>query len=368
MANRYAVATGNWSNTATWNGGTLPQAGDVVRPNNYQVTIDQDITGVTLTNNASSPAVANGNFIITSAITRTLTCDLQGIATNGFGGFNYLLRLQSTGIVNIVGNVTNSGSGNGNAVATVSIEANCTLNHTGNGTGGSNTVGYGVACPAFRAISVCTMNMVGIYTGGSGFDGTTVYNPAIEIFTGSYLVTLNVTGSVLGGSAFFTPAISIRNGISIVSVIGIIQSSSVSPAILYQPSTSFTNPTTLSVSGTITNTNGFNAIVAPRISLRSLLSQSWLYQTENALVSKTLYSADLLTGYPLEANVEDGTVYGPSSEFEGTLVPVNIDTTQLAADLLNEIAASPLPLAERLRNVATTSIVNSAVGSINVIP
>jgi hypothetical protein len=49
-------------------------------------------------------------------------------------------------------------------------------------------------------------------------------------------------------------------------------------------------------------------------------------------------------------------------------VPVNIDTAQLAADLLNEIAASPLPLAERLRNVATTSIVNSAVGSINVIP
>lgn len=41
MAIRYAVASGNWSNTATWDGGTLPGAGDTVYLNNKLVDIDQ---------------------------------------------------------------------------------------------------------------------------------------------------------------------------------------------------------------------------------------------------------------------------------------------------------------------------------------
>ena len=76
MANRYAVATGNWSNTATWDGGTLPQSGDDVRPNGFTVTIDQDITVTSLRNDASSPAAGGGAFVITSATTRTLNCNL----------------------------------------------------------------------------------------------------------------------------------------------------------------------------------------------------------------------------------------------------------------------------------------------------
>lgn len=80
MANRYAVATGVWSNPAIWDGGTLPGPGDVVRPNNFTVTIDQDITVDTLTNDASSPAAANGHFRLTNATTPgggiTLNCNL----------------------------------------------------------------------------------------------------------------------------------------------------------------------------------------------------------------------------------------------------------------------------------------------------
>jgi hypothetical protein len=62
MANRYAVQSGNWSDTATWDGGTLPVPGDVVRPNNFIVGIDQDINVAELRNDASSPAVAGGSF------------------------------------------------------------------------------------------------------------------------------------------------------------------------------------------------------------------------------------------------------------------------------------------------------------------
>jgi hypothetical protein len=55
MALRYAVATGNWSNTATWNGGTLPGVGDDVHANGFTVTIDQDINVNSISNKVNSP-------------------------------------------------------------------------------------------------------------------------------------------------------------------------------------------------------------------------------------------------------------------------------------------------------------------------
>jgi hypothetical protein len=58
MALRVAVATGNWSNPATWNGGVLPGPGDVVASNNFTVTIDQNINVDSLTNAATASVSA----------------------------------------------------------------------------------------------------------------------------------------------------------------------------------------------------------------------------------------------------------------------------------------------------------------------
>ena len=54
MALRVAIASGNWSNPAIWNGGVLPAAGDLVASNTYTVTIDQNINVDSLTNIAQS--------------------------------------------------------------------------------------------------------------------------------------------------------------------------------------------------------------------------------------------------------------------------------------------------------------------------
>jgi len=54
MALRVAVANGNWSNPATWNGGVLPNSEDIIASNNFTVTIDQNFTCVSLTNRAYS--------------------------------------------------------------------------------------------------------------------------------------------------------------------------------------------------------------------------------------------------------------------------------------------------------------------------
>ena len=340
MANRYAVATGNWSNTATWNGGTLPQAGDVVRPNNFTVTIDQDITVSSLRNDASSPAVAGGSFVITATNTRTLTCGFESTGSAGL-----LLRLQSTGIVNLIGTATNTGNNSGSASAAISIEANSTVNHTGNATGGSNIAGYAVPCPAIRIISICTFNGVGTYTGGSGNDGAGAANAAIEVTSAAGIVVINITGNLNAGSAMLTPAVVIRNNNnSSLNVTGIVQSSSSYPAILTQfGNGNFGISTLIFISGSIINVSGINAVCTHNLKISSTSNVTWLMQTENALVNKTLYSANALTGFPVEADVADGTVYGPSNNFTGTLLPWDPAFAQaLSTDLNNLLSPSIL--------------------------
>lgn len=347
MANRYAVATGNWSNTATWNGGTLPQAGDVVRPNAFTVTIDQDITVESLRNNASSPAVAGGAFVITSATTRTLNCNLIATPGGGSTANGLLLRLQSTGVVNIIGNITNNGNPVGNVAGALSVEANSTVNHTGNATGGDNTAAYAVPCMAIRIISTCTFNGVGTYTGGTGYEGTSyAANAAIDVTSVAGVVTLNITGNLNAGTALLTAAVILtNNNNSSLNVTGIVQASSLAPAIIAQTNGYYSVGILrqIFISGTIINVGGINAVFSANLKVSSTSNVTWLMQTENALVNKTLYSANALTGFPVIAKVESGTVYGPTSEFTGTLSPWNTSFTQaLATDLNNLLSPSVL--------------------------
>jgi hypothetical protein len=344
MANRYAVATGNWSNTATWNGGTLPQAGDVVRPNAFTVTIDQDINVESLRNDASSPAVAGGAFVITSATTRTLNCHLKSIGAGGSTGSGLLLRLQSTGIVNIIGNITQTGNPVGSLVAGLSIEANSTVNHTGNATGGDNNLGYAIPCVAIRISSVCIFNGVGNYIGGTGHDGYFGTYAIILIGISVGIPTINITGGLYSGTAMGSAAVGFYVSNGSLNIVGIVQSSNTSPAIYsftsqYYPGAN--NP--IYVSGNIINVAGINAISAGALKISSISNVTWLMQTENALVNKTLYSANALTGFPVEADVADGTIYGPTSEFEGTLLPWDpVFTQALATDLNNLLSPSIL--------------------------
>ena len=320
MANRYAVATGNWSNTATWDGGTLPQAGDVVRPNAFTVTIDQDITVGSLRNDASSPAVAGGSFVITATTTKTLTCGFESTGSAGL-----LLRLQSTGIVNLIGAVTNTGNNSGSVSSAISIEANCTVNHTGNATGGSNVAAYAQPCPAIRIINTCTFNGVGTYTGGTGYEGTNyAANAAIDVNSVAGVVTLNIIGNLNAGTAVLTAAVILtNNNNSSLNVTGIVQASSSAPAIIAQTHNYYSAGILkqIFISGTIINVGGINAVFSANLKISSTSNVTWLMQTENALVDKTLYSANVLTGFPVIAKVESGTVYGPTSEFTGTMLP-----------------------------------------------
>ena len=69
MALRYAVQNGNWSNTATWDGGTLPGNGDDVYTDGKSVTIDINLVGqyrpVSLrARSRGSGGTAGGQFVV----------------------------------------------------------------------------------------------------------------------------------------------------------------------------------------------------------------------------------------------------------------------------------------------------------------
>lgn len=74
MAQRAAIASGNWSNPAIWNGGVLPEPGDVVASNTFTVTIDQNINVDRITNTTTT--VGSEVPIMTSNTTPS------GIVTN----------------------------------------------------------------------------------------------------------------------------------------------------------------------------------------------------------------------------------------------------------------------------------------------
>jgi hypothetical protein len=94
MGLKVAVATGNWSNPATWNGGVLPNPGDVVASNNFTVTIDQNINVDLLTNTvqATVSAVPNMTSFTTPSgiVTSSGNYDSARAAWVAFGGNGWL--------------------------------------------------------------------------------------------------------------------------------------------------------------------------------------------------------------------------------------------------------------------------------------
>jgi hypothetical protein len=76
MAFRWAVASGNWSNTAIWNNGAilgLPTASNIVSSNNFNITVDVDVNVRVITNalSGSLSIPRGGQFFLNNGITIT---------------------------------------------------------------------------------------------------------------------------------------------------------------------------------------------------------------------------------------------------------------------------------------------------------
>lgn len=219
MATRYAVASGNWSAPATWDGGvSLPGVSDDVYADGKTVTIDQDVSVRTLRNDTRSGGTNGGGFLVTT--TRTITASVGIYAENATsgtlldtinftGGAGTLLTINATvngatantfkaavyhngaGTITINGNIVGP-YGNANGTHTVWGAAGCgALNINGNlsGYNGSTAGNW-----PLNWVSTSQLTIVGNISNGS-------YNSA-----GGYVVyigavcTVNITGNVTGGA------------------------------------------------------------------------------------------------------------------------------------------------------------------------
>lgn len=184
MATRYAVANGNWSATATWDGGTLPGAADDVYANNKTVTIDQNVTALSIRTEAAAGINAGGGFTLAAAY--NITADLYA------GGSNCLTySANSPTAVTITGNLFGSSTTNSTSALLISGTGTCTIN--GNLTGGT-----GASASARRAAAItnsATLIINGNLSASTIGSGTS--NQPVLISSAG--VTLTITGNLNSG-------------------------------------------------------------------------------------------------------------------------------------------------------------------------
>lgn len=181
MADKKAVATGPWSSTSTWDGGTLPSSTDDVYANGFTVTIDQDITANTLRTTSGTGITAGGGFVIASGSpVVTIPGGLNATLYNGVNT-SYILTI-SGGTPTINANAT---AGNQTARHAVNITGG-TVTWVGSATGGSAVASvYGIV------VNAATLNLTGAVAGGS---------TGAAILVNHASAVVNVTGNVTTGN------------------------------------------------------------------------------------------------------------------------------------------------------------------------
>jgi hypothetical protein len=399
MANVYAVKSGNWSDTTVWNTGALPTTADDVYSNNFTVTVDQNITVLSLRNGAATPIVAGGTFALADGITATVT-------TGFISSTGTLARITGSDSATIIGNIT---SGNGIGI-NISQSANLTI--TGSITGG------GINAYAINNSSTGTLNLIGTATGGNNSGGNSIFkrNTGVvniigdvisgtnaassivnssgnttyrilgnlfsngvaaynDVITSTAAALLVITGSVYGPNVTSTlPTINISSAATVI-ISGSIFAGTYSPAIESDLTTG-----NLFATGPFYNINGRNAVFARNIQLISGSTTTWTFDTETYAEQRTLYSQNWPGNFPSASNVRQGIIFGDTNQFTGTVaipptgsvlkgVPVDNTTgsasfdTQSVWGINTNNLTTTGSLGARLRNTATVATDGAAIAS-----
>lgn len=325
MANRFAVASGNFNDTATWSttaagspGASVPVSGDNAIANNRTVTITANETCDNITNGTTYGGTAGGGFVLNNGITLTV---LSSVLTGGTGG---TLRLSGT----------NSATVAAVTIASANVANTDCILHSGTGTLTVNSTtiqGNGFSANASRCINLTAAGTANItastITGGSESTGTT----GAILGGASSTITINAA-TLTGGFAASSPAVNANGGVC--SITGNLLATTGCNAV------SVTTTTTLTVFGNVTAANGKNAISgSPTNAIR--VSGSFIYSADGTpptiqklilnttpTASKTRYAlngsgtyVDMFTAdntglAPAVGDVRAGTVYGSAT---GTL-------------------------------------------------
>jgi len=181
MANVRAIKSGNWSDPTVWNTGALPTTADDVYANTFTVTIDQNITVLTLRTTSATGISAGGGFVISTSVTVTCTNSI-GIQPGTTTAVT--VSANSPAIVTINSNLTNSPTTDTTNVILKS--GTCTLNINGSTLFG----GFGSNRHCLNVNTGGTINFVGNVRGFWGSSRGILMN------TNSTGAVLNIVGNI----------------------------------------------------------------------------------------------------------------------------------------------------------------------------
>jgi len=202
MANRWPIASGNWSDSAIWSGSLIPTAADDVYANSQSIYIDTDITVLTLRNSSGTGITAGGIFYINNGVNINLTANPAMFHTSPA-----VFAVTNTPLVIISG--SNSATITASLGSTtygpkIHLQDNSSLRISGSVVSTTNTSNIGI-----RHSSTGNLTITGSLTPGGGQSAHVLYVDS----SGS----LDVSGSVVGSGT----AIGIYNLSSgIVRIVG----------------------------------------------------------------------------------------------------------------------------------------------------
>ena len=383
MPNRWPIASGNWSNAAIWSGSIIPTASDDVFMNNQIVTLDQNVTVVSIRNIATGSAIAGGrieiygNFNISASFIRSGTTiptglisfygtgssTITSLVNSGSGETGPTIVNGSTGILNIVGNIFNpfgvssttavqngttgiiniigNITGLQNFASTAVVNNYGTINVTGNITAGSNNLGLATVINSSTGIVNVTGNII-----GQPFNWVGGVNSAIAH---NSLSSVNVTGNVLG-ARYEGIASTIANTINIIGQC----IASLSASAITSTSTTATNIFT----GPLISSGSRNAIYCYNMQLYDDVTTRYVIGVSGSNNTITLFSPDQVTGVPSGSDVRIGTIYGPGNELTGSMNVPHPNSVSWGVPVDNT-SGSALAKPEDLWNVAITSLTAS---------
>jgi hypothetical protein len=366
MPLRFAISSGNWSNSAIWSGSLIPTASDDAYANGFSVTIDQNINVLSISSGTSGSAVNGGSFISTNGIAITASRASFGVSA---GTISSALLVTGSHTVYLSGSVrggaTNTIRGiqivnNGNLYITGSVTGGTVaslaygifnnagrLEILGDIIGGSATTSHGVAIS--NGVTIITGNLIGstnaapiVTTAGSGsltITGSTIITTTIGQSTGVYINggtgTVNILGNIqaynVAGISMLSAAIvnmtgSLTAGYAAAGISSAVASTiNVSGSIVASngfPGISSTSTTaTVRVTGPlISSQNNINPIFSPRIQLISTSTPTYTIETDTFPKEVTFYDVAFTSSLPAQTNVRSASLYGGTNEFSGSMI------------------------------------------------
>jgi hypothetical protein len=297
MANYRAVANGNWSNGATWAGGSVPPNGQGhnIYSNNFTVTIDTDVNVNLLTNTAitasfvggGTSAAREGKFVV-SIHGLNINANVTHNANAGCLEFTAAAPSILTVNGNITGNTT--AFGNPSNVAGVSVTSSGTLNIYGN-----------IVGPVANGANIFA---VSTSTGTINIFNSTITSSA----SGSYYAVYNNGGSI-------NIINSILNGINNVSVVNNAGTIICTSCVFNASATSacYSGSGGNRLSGTfVSASNGRQPIASSNWFLNTAPTNSYIQHALDGINSNSFfrfYTADNALGQAAPTDVRSGVSY-----------------------------------------------------------